>query len=71
MALDTNHDGSTDISEIKLPDSLANSPTMVNTSSLLKWILAICVVNFDLDEGPVIESIYPSVEFEEYEMKTM
>ncbi|ORY30099.1 DUF1630-domain-containing protein [Rhizoclosmatium globosum] len=40
-------------------------------AALRRWCTAVCVVTFDLDEGPVMEYVYPPIDLSQDELKTI
>ena len=56
-----------EISELPADSMLSK----MNLGKLWQWILCICTVNFDLDKGQDLESVYPPLDFTNAEKKNM
>ncbi|KAI9201829.1 uncharacterized protein BJ171DRAFT_516673 [Polychytrium aggregatum] len=61
------------ISPVLTPSRSRESPSLSNLDlgALWQWILCVCVVNFDLELGQVLESVYPPIQFSEHEDKNI
>ena len=67
----TRHTNSRFVSPIKTILSPRSVPKECNDALFKRWIYCVCIINFDLDIGQVLEYTFPKTEFKDDDVKRM